>query len=37
MTCWKILAVILLITPPLFAQEQSENRFQSAAERFFCA
>ncbi len=32
---WKIFAVILLITPPLFAQEQSENRNQSAAERFF--
>ncbi len=32
---WKIFAVILLITPLLFAQEQSENRNQSAAERFF--
>ena len=32
---WKIFTVILLITPPLFAQEQSENRYQSAAERFF--
>ncbi len=41
MTCkllaqfWKILAVIFLITPSLFAQEQSENRYQRAAERFF--
>ena len=32
---WKILAVILLITPPLLAQEQAENRFQRAAERHF--
>ena len=32
---WKILAVILLITPPLLAQEQAENRFQRAAERYF--
>ena len=35
MTCWKILAVTLLFISPLFAQEQAENRFQSAAERFF--
>lgn len=35
MTCWKILVVILLIAPPLFAQEQAENRYQRAAERFF--
>ena len=32
---WKIFAVILLITPSLFAQEQAESRYQSAAERFF--
>ncbi|MYD62544.1 MAG: hypothetical protein F4W91_16015, partial [Gemmatimonadetes bacterium] len=32
---WKILVVILLFISPLFAQEQAENRFQSAAERFF--
>ncbi len=35
MTCWKILAVILLISSPLFAQEQAEDRYQRAAERYF--
>ncbi len=35
MICWKISVVILLIAPPLFAQEQAENRYQRAAERFF--
>ncbi len=35
MTPWKTLALILLIAGPLVAQEQSENRNQSATERFF--
>ena len=35
MTCWKILAVILLFTSPLFAQEQAEDRYQRASERYF--
>ena len=32
---WKILAIILLIAPPLFAQEQAESHYQRAAERHF--
>ena len=35
MKTWKILAIALLITSPIAAQVQSENRVQSAAERFF--
>ncbi len=35
MKTWKILAIALLITSPIVAQVQSENRVQSAAERFF--
>ena len=35
MTCWKFFAVILLIASPLFAQEQAEDRYQRASERYF--